>query len=54
MRTRTKRRYIPSNVFAARYPGWCAGCGEYISADTLVCYQFGQLVHDNCVRPQFG
>jgi hypothetical protein len=44
----------PSKVFAARYPGRCAGCGEFIPEDTLVCYQFGQLVHDNCVMPQAG
>ena len=37
-------------MFAARYPGQCAGCGEHFPVDTLVCFdQFGQLIHDNCV-----
>lgn len=36
-------------VFAAQYTGWCAGCGEYYNYDTLVTYDHGRIVHDNCI-----
>lgn len=47
-----KRPGSISKTFPNRWPTTCAGCGEYIPVDTLVCFdQFDQLVHDNCVMP---
>jgi hypothetical protein len=57
-RRRLDRRRMPrrkplrlSNVFSSRYPGVCADCCEHIPEYTLVRFDFGVLVHENCRRP---
>lgn len=35
-------------MFTAKYPGKCAGCGDYISPGTEVHYVEDELCHADC------